>query len=84
MTNSSTDNSPINEKNELSQTYRARGFQQQSLDDYLAVQKLQEQKKSFRMPVPLQFILTTPFILLFCLGLIFIPFMFYLFFTSLQ
>lgn len=84
MTQSVPNTQTTDEKETLRQAYKDRGFQQQTLKEYLAVQKLQEQRKGFRMPVALQFILTTPFILLFCLGLVFIPFMLYLFFTSWQ
>ncbi len=71
------------ERDDLRQHYKERGFQQQSLKDYQAIQKMQLHRKKIRLPRPLQFILATPFILLLCIGLFFIPFMFYLFFVSL-
>ena len=82
MTKALDDSTPPETKDTLRAIYQQRGFQQQPLEEYIEVRKIQEQRKGFRLPPALQFILTTPFILLFCLGLIFIPFMFYLSFTS--
>jgi len=71
------------EKTPVTRQEREQLLPQQSLEEYLLLKKMQEQRKAFKMPAVLKLILATPFILLFCAGLIFIPYMLYLFFTSL-
>ena len=73
---------PIEEKEDLSELYKKRGLKQQGLNDYMLLKKQQDQRKKFKLPTVVKLILTTPFILLFCAGLIFIPFMIYLYLTS--
>lgn len=73
---------PIEEKEDLSELYKKRGLKQQGLNDYMLLKKQQDQRKKFQLPTVVKLILTTPFILLFCAGLIFIPFMIYLYLTS--
>ena len=69
------------EKKTLEESYKKRGFQQQNLNDYLTLKK-QEKHKKFKFPVYLRILFATPFILLFGIGLIFIPYMIFLFIKS--
>lgn len=70
------------EESTLAELYKKKGLQKQSYNDYLLLKKQQSQRKKFKLPAPIKFILATPLILLFCIGIIFIPYMLYLFFTS--
>lgn len=80
-----TDNPIIEEEKEgehLQKVYKERGFQQQTFNEYLLLKKQQSERKKLRIPALIKVILTTPIILLFCLGLVFIPYIVFLFFTS--
>lgn len=61
---------------QLQKTYQSRGIQQVSLDDYLA-QKQKKGKKKFQLPSQLKIILYTPLILIFCCGILLIPYFCY-------
>jgi len=66
----------------LDGVYKKRGFQQQKFGEYLLLKRQQSGRKRFRLPGIVKIILSTPFILMFCLGLVFIPYLVYLFLTS--
>lgn len=66
----------------LTELYKEKGVQKQSYNDYLSLKKQQDQRKKFKLPAPIKFIIATPFVLLFCVGIVFIPFIIYLLFTS--
>lgn len=69
---------------DLSKNYREKGFQQMTLKEYNALKLKKQQKQKKEMPAALKYILMTPFILIFCFGLFFIPFMIYQFFVGLS
>jgi len=52
----------------------------QSMDykEYLALKEKQGKKKPFNMPLPLKIILMTPLVIIFCLGVFFIPYIIFL------
>ncbi len=70
--------------NDLSKNYKEKGFQQMTLKDYNALKLKKEKKQKKEMPAAVKYILMTPFILIFCFGLFFIPFMIYQFFVGLS
>ena len=65
----------------LSDKYKLKGAQQMTYDEYLALQE-KKNKPKFKVPPALKFILGTPFIIIFCCGIVFIPYMLYLILTS--
>ena len=71
-----------NKAEELKNQYKAKGFQQLSLSEYESIRREKAKKKSFKVPAAVKFILSTPLYIIFCCGLIFLPFMVYIFFTS--
>jgi hypothetical protein len=73
---------PIEEKEDLTEVYKGRGFQKYDLKNYLQLKKQQKQRTQSQLPAALKIILSTPILIIFCIGLIFIPFMTYLFITS--
>lgn len=79
-----SDSEQISVQEEIAQIYKSKGLasQKQSYKEYLALKKQQEERKKFKLPAPVQYILATPLLLIFCLGLIFIPFIIYLFLTA--
>jgi len=72
------------EKERLARNYRERGFQKQSLNDYLALKRLRNQKKKIPISAAIKHMLTTVFILLFCFGAIFLPYITYQFILGLR
>lgn len=66
----------------LTAVYKDRGFQQMSWEEYKAQQEKNKSKKKFQVPTHVKFILGTPFLLLFCYGIFFIPWMLYLIATA--
>ena len=46
-----------------------------SYKDYLAQKEKEKKKKSFELPLPVKIILLTPFLIITCFGLFYIPFM---------
>ena len=68
----------LNEKEILAQKYRAKGFQSLSLAEYEAIRSRRNAKKFFKIPPFIQFTLGTPFLIIFLLGLFFIPWIIYL------
>jgi len=69
---------------DLSKDYKEKGFQQMTLKEYNAQRLKKEKKQKKEMPAAIKYILMTPFILIFCFGLFFIPFMIYQFFVGLS
>jgi len=57
-------------------------MQSVSLKDYLLAQEKAKNKKPFKIPMPIVLTVLTPFILVFCLGIYFLPYMIYLISTS--
>lgn len=74
-------NEPRKRNEELAGKYRERGFQQLSLTEYEAIKKSKNQKKR-KLPAPVMFVLSTPFVVVFCFGLYFIPMILYQVATS--
>jgi len=70
--------------NDLSKDYKDKGFQQMTLKDYNAQRLKKNKKQKKEIPAAVKYILMTPFILIFCFGLFFIPFMIYQFFVGLS
>lgn len=66
----------------LAEKYKERGFQRVSWMEYKTLQSKSAKKyrllKKWKIPPHLKFILGTPFLIIFCFGLIFLPFMIYL------
>lgn len=75
---------PIDEEEDLAQLYKARGIgvRKKNLKEYALLKEQQKQHNNFRLPTAVKVVLLTPLIILFCIGLLFIPYMTYLFFTS--
>ncbi len=67
---------------ELLAKYRKKGFQTMSLDEYYAHKKRESRIKKMRLPNFLKWVIYTPFILIFCFGLLFIPIITYQVFTK--
>lgn len=63
------------EKAELSQKYKAKGAQNMTLKEYLALKKKKSQTQKPQLPAPVKIILATPFILICCFGVLYIPYM---------
>ena len=84
MDNSYQERLDREEKERLTRNYKERGFQKQSLNDYMALKRLQNRKKKVPFFAVIKHILTTVFILLFCFGAIFLPYITYLFIVGLQ
>ena len=62
--------------------YKNRGYQQLSWKEYQALQEKKQARKGLKIPIHLKLILGTPFLILFCYGIFFIPWMLYLIATS--
>ena len=62
--------------------YKDRGFQQLSWKEYQAQKEKQQARKGFKIPIHIKVILGTPFLILFCYGIFFIPWMLYLIISS--
>lgn len=74
---------PKNNKNlSLTEKYKLKGAQQMTYAAYKAL--LIKRQKAFKLKIPpaVKFILGTPFIIIFCCGLVFIPYILYLILTS--
>lgn len=67
----------INPDPNLGKKYKTRGFQQLSLKDYEALKKKRSRRYRPKLPPHLKIILGTPFLLVFCFGLFFIPIIIY-------
>ena len=65
----------------LSDKYKLKGAQQLTYAEYQAL-KTKNSKPRFTIPPFVKFILGTPFIIIFCCGVIFIPYMLYIIATS--
>ncbi|MEW5894618.1 MAG: hypothetical protein AB1650_02500, partial [Candidatus Omnitrophota bacterium] len=72
-------NRELEEKKALEEIYKKRGYQQQHLTDYLNFKRQEAKRKNKKIPVYLKVLSNTPFILLFCVGIVFIPYMIFLF-----
>lgn len=73
---------PKNEKElSLSDKYKLKGAQQMTYAEYQAY-KAKSNKPKFTIPPVIKFILGTPFIIIFCGGIVFIPYMLYTIATS--
>jgi len=69
-------------KNEtLKKKYKERGFQQLSLAEYYAMKK-KAQRKKIQIPVHIKIIIATPFLIVFCFGVFFLPYMLYVIATT--
>ena len=68
-------------KEQLASRYKQKGAQQLSLEEYLALQK-KKTKSVKKLPAQLQFLLATPFLIIFCFGIFFLPYLAYVIFTS--
>lgn len=66
----------------LEQAYQNKGFQKQNFKEYLAQKKQRDLRKKAGMPAIVKTLLISPFVILFIIGLIFIPYMIYLYATS--
>ena len=65
----------------LSDKYKLKGAQQMTYAEYQAL-KAKSNKPKFTIPPVVKFILGTPFIIIFCCGILFIPYMLYTIATS--
>jgi hypothetical protein len=65
----------------LNEKYKKLGAQTLSYKEYLAL-KQKQQHRGFNVPIHIKFILATPFIIIFCYGVFYIPYMLYLIATS--
>ncbi len=71
------------QKEALAKKYKDRGIQKMSLAEYEAARKkLAMQRKRLKLPPQVTFVLKTPFLILFVLGLRFLPYIVYLIATS--
>ena len=77
---SSTDHQ--DESVNLRERYSRLGAQQISYEEYLALQKRLSSRRRLSIPVFVGWILSSPFLLIFCLGLVFLPYIVYLVLTS--
>ena len=68
-------------KVDLKMKYQSKGAQKTTYKDYLTQQE-KSSKKQFKMPPFVKYILMIPFILIFCFGLIFIPYLIFKALTS--
>ena len=84
MTEDNTSGAPLENKEmqEMQDAYKKRGIQQMSWDEYKAKREKEKKKKKRKLPTHIKFIIGTPFILLFCYGVFFIPWVLYLILTS--
>ncbi len=75
---------PKDKKNlTLAEKYKLKGAQQMTYDEYEAAKAKSARKSSkFKIPAFAKFILGTPFIIIFLFGVLFIPYIVYLIFTS--
>jgi len=65
----------------LKKKYKQKGAQQLTLAEYLANKKKAKKRKG-QIPTHIKIILATPFLIIFCFGIFFIPYMLYLIATS--
>ncbi len=65
----------------LKALYEKKGVQQVPLKDFLQ-QRRKRRRKSIPVPIVFKIILGTPFLLLFCFGLFFLPYIIFLIATS--
>ncbi len=75
---------PKDKKNlTLAKKYKLKGAQQMTYDEYEAAKAKAARKSSkFKVPAFVQFILGTPFVIIFLFGILFIPYIIYLILTS--
>ncbi|MDP2653666.1 MAG: hypothetical protein Q8Q08_06505 [Candidatus Omnitrophota bacterium] len=62
-------------KVDLTDKYKAKGAQKVDYKEYLAMQRKQAQQPKFRLPVYAKILLVTPFLIIFCFGVFYIPFL---------
>lgn len=72
----------IKENLTLADKYKLKGAQQMTYADYKALQAKNKKTSKFKIPIFVKFILGTPFIIIFCCGILFIPYILYLILTS--
>ena len=68
-------------KTDFHNKYEAKGAQQVSLQEYLSRQE-KAKKSQFKIPPAVKYILAAPFLIIFCFGLFFIPYMIFKAITS--
>ncbi len=69
--------------NDLYNKYKEKGLHKVSLAEYESARREKIKRKSkFKIPIPVQFILGTPFFIIFCCGIFFLPYILYLIITS--
>ncbi len=68
------------EQDRLQNVYRDKGFQKISYKEYEALRNKKKTPK--KIPAHIQFILGTPFLILFCFGIFFIPYMLFVIATG--
>lgn len=77
-----TEDQQKKEKALLNQKYKEKGFQQLSFEEYLALKRKEKKRyKKTRLPGFFKIIFSTPFLILFCFGLFYIPYLIYLIIT---
>ncbi len=72
----------VKENLTLADKYKLKGAQQMTYADYKALQAKNKKTAKFKIPIFVKFILGTPFIIVFCCGVLFIPYILYLILTS--
>ena len=66
----------------LKEKYQAKGCQTLSLADYEALRAKRSRKKGISIPVHFKFIFSTPLLIVFCFGVLFLPYVVYLIATG--
>jgi len=66
-----------NEKALLKQKYKAKGCQTLSLAEYQALRAKRSRKKRAGIPIHFKFVLSTPLLIIFCFGVLFLPYIIY-------
>ncbi len=66
----------------LEDKYKEKGAQQMTYAEYEALRNKNSKAPKFKIPLFLKFILGTPFIIIFCCGIVFLPYLLYLILTS--
>lgn len=77
MTTENTPPQQSQEQQSIQNKYKDRGFQKLSYAEYTALQKKNAKKFKLKLPSYIQFVLGTPFLIIFCFGIFFIPFIYF-------
>jgi len=70
------------EKEILQQKYKAKGCQTLSLAEYQALRAKRSHRKKSGLPAPVKFVFSTPLLIIFCFGVLFLPYIIYMIATG--